>query len=895
MAASNSGIARVIDFRIQATEINNAIQRLEDVTDKALVAKSVAGEEILFRFGVESASIDNVLKKIEEVKSGNLIDVDINIDPEKKVESFINGIKGSIKNIGDGLTGSADLLKTKFEAIESSFGGLATHITNLKASLSSSDGIKGITVPVTAGRLTQESTRNSISAEKQRIESGGIVIRVPFMPKNMRHEDIDNVRKDAQQYASQQRITIPSYLASLNNNKPAVEATIRGYRNYVSGIEPILVPVSLDVNNITSQRIEKIADAAGIAANAFAGLTQEIDRFATTSKSPLEGIRDLLKDIASDAREISNAKINIRYSQARSSGGSFGKGSGSKRSRSGENKPKEETLNQQLARIKKQEMLLTKLRAYQDRLSKMETNKYIDVSNVEGYGKVAEAIRSTLQELENGHLPVKELKEIDIAITDIGRQLKNVEGDAKNLTNVAKEQEKLLNNVNKFKARFESVLSNQYVDVGALDGYEDLFARFQSIQSELSSGGLDAGRLGVLGKEIAEINVSLKQIEDQTKAITKEAQNAERASERAANKTGKNVSHLLDVVGRYVDSDPMFKVADSNILNEFLGSEAEIQNLKNIRDRIHELRAEIEGLNGEVDDDTAKEYIEKFAKLRGELQRAIRRTDKQPLYGQRSEFFDTKELGEAEERIEKIKQKMLELNNVTKAKNLRWKVVEEGDILKLTATFNDQAGSLRTLSSEYDAANGKFKDLAASEKTNLTFMERVNNLILKRGEALTAYLATFASFYRIVGSVRQGIEIVKTLDTNMTELRRVSGATESALNSFKNTVFETGREIGATGDNIIKLAADYARLGYTLSEAKELAASTAIYMNVGFINDANFAMESLTSTMKAYGMAAEDVSQIVDKFNEVGKLLPLNGYIGQRVGTPETEETLCTA
>jgi phage-related minor tail protein len=75
--------------------------------------------------------------------------------------------------------------------------------------------------------------------------------------------------------------------------------------------------------------------------------------------------------------------------------------------------------------------------------------------------------------------------------------------------------------------------------------------------------------------------------------------------------------------------------------------------------------------------------------------------------------------------------------------------------------------------------------------------------------------------------------------------------------------------------------ADFARLGYDLDEASSLAEAANVYMNVGDgIDNVEDASKSIISTMKAFSIEAEGAMGIVDRFNEVGKLLPVDNYVG---------------
>lgn len=54
-----------------------------------------------------------------------------------------------------------------------------------------------------------------------------------------------------------------------------------------------------------------------------------------------------------------------------------------------------------------------------------------------------------------------------------------------------------------------------------------------------------------------------------------------------------------------------------------------------------------------------------------------------------------------------------------------------------------------------------------------------------------------------------------------------------------------------------------------------MAESALVYTNVGDNVDVETGSQSIISTLKAFGIEAENTMSIVDKFNEVGKLVAL--------------------
>ena len=133
----------------------------------------------------------------------------------------------------------------------------------------------------------------------------------------------------------------------------------------------------------------------------------------------------------------------------------------------------------------------------------------------------------------------------------------------------------------------------------------------------------------------------------------------------------------------------------------------------------------------------------------------------------------------------------------------------------------------------------------------------------------------FDLFYKGVNEIRKGVQSVTEIDSALTELKKVTDETDETYARFLKTMSKTGAEVGATVSNLTNMAANWARLGYSIEEAGELAKSTAVLLNVSEFTSADDASEALISTMQAYGYAAEDSMHVVDVLNEVGKIFAL--------------------
>lgn len=131
----------------------------------------------------------------------------------------------------------------------------------------------------------------------------------------------------------------------------------------------------------------------------------------------------------------------------------------------------------------------------------------------------------------------------------------------------------------------------------------------------------------------------------------------------------------------------------------------------------------------------------------------------------------------------------------------------------------------------------------------------------------------YLSLYDIIRYVRQGFNYVKEIDLAMTELKKVTDATDATYNKFLKTASQVSSVIGSTVSDFTDATAAFARLGYSIEESTSMAETAIVYKNVADgLDSVEAATDSIISTMMAYGIQASDTMSIVDKFNAVGKI-----------------------
>jgi len=133
---------------------------------------------------------------------------------------------------------------------------------------------------------------------------------------------------------------------------------------------------------------------------------------------------------------------------------------------------------------------------------------------------------------------------------------------------------------------------------------------------------------------------------------------------------------------------------------------------------------------------------------------------------------------------------------------------------------------------------------------------------------LSRYLLSFASFYRIVGTLRKAVSVVKELDAALTEMRKVSDESLGTLKDYQKETFNMADAVGTTSAQIQRSTADWLRLGRSFDNAKEMASLSTKLLNVSEFENISEATDALVSATQAY--TEVQAPAIVDKLNLIG-------------------------
>lgn len=309
---------------------------------------------------------------------------------------------------------------------------------------------------------------------------------------------------------------------------------------------------------------------------------------------------------------------------------------------------------------------------------------------------------------------------------------------------------------------------------------------------------------------------------------------------------------------------------------------AQASEIKSMNDGLADYEAKMRSFNNRKPEDrrsdystALKNYTDALERYRNELQKIqnhpelINETEINSLKNMRNELDKAAtslkgiEKGSTAISRDKMISKISDYMKKNSAMSKEFKSELEGLIQKLK-TLGAEADTTR-IADEFFKITQRIREAGQEGKK---FWDVVKE---KAWYGLAGTIGTYFGFNDLIQYGRQGVQIVRELDTQLTEMMKVSNESAQSLKNYQNTTFDVADTVGTTAKQIQASTADYMRLGESLDEAAESAKTANILLNVSEFSNIEDATKSLVSMGQAYKNL--DKLTIVDKLNEVGKLI----------------------
>ena len=361
----------------------------------------------------------------------------------------------------------------------------------------------------------------------------------------------------------------------------------------------------------------------------------------------------------------------------------------------------------------------------------------------------------------------------------------------------------------------------------------------------------------------ASVESAISSIKEENNALEQNTQKVKentQAKEQNANVSLNKYDKRLD---SYQSKSDKYDAALTKLQNNGWASHSYSKNVEQLKQTVDDYKNALNGLKSKPDLVTEKD-LNNLNELEAKIKDAIAAITN---------------MSAAEKGFDKTKaEKMLKNINAILEKNSKM----SSDAKKKIQVYYDEIASGNP-SKNLNVIYGEvLKIVNAEEQAGRSGKRFLDIFSSSRIHQIASQMAGMFSFYDLINGVKQVSSTVIDLNTQITDLSKVSEATASQVYDDFSSYADIAKDIGGTISDTISATADWSRNGYNLPDSKELARVALLYKNVGDGIDIDTANESLISTLRGFKMEADEAEKIIDIFNNVSNNEPIDsGGIGE--------------
>lgn len=507
--------------------------------------------------------------------------------------------------------------------------------------------------------------------------------------------------------------------------------------------------------------------------------------------------------------------------------------------------------------------LLSDMKQVQDRLDTVEGKEYKIKLNVDE--KKLSSVISNLEKM----------------LDSLGKGT----GDFKQFENLSKELSAITSEVKDFSKAF-----------GKLDdsGAKTLLSSIQSIDRSLSD----------LSQHILNVNKNMSNMGGNTSGAVKQVENISNAYQDAA----KEAEKLADVQSKIGQKTNISSASTESVTNSIKEENNVLeQNTQKVKENtqakeqnanvnLNKYDKRLDSYNGKIDkykttidrfNDggwTSSTYLENVQAVKNAVKEY--ETLLNELKGKDASLVTSDDINRLDNYEKKIKDTIATVTNMSASEKGYNFVSGQKELDKIHKLLNENS----KMSSE---AKAKIKAYYAEIESGNPSMslDKIHGEILKiynaeveAGRAgrtlfdtlknsgfhqIAAQMAGMVGVYDVINVIKQAASTVTELNTQITELAKVSEQSSKQIYADFDSYADIAKEVRGTISDTIAATADWSKNGYSIPDAKQLAEISQLYKNVGDGIDIDTANESLISTLKGFQLEADQAEHIVDVFNEV--------------------------
>lgn len=395
------------------------------------------------------------------------------------------------------------------------------------------------------------------------------------------------------------------------------------------------------------------------------------------------------------------------------------------------------------------------------------------------------------------------------------------------------------------------------------DAYENLMTtikEYGDVAKRVSSGKADDGdleRMTQLESKISELQkqpiLSESQIDKSESALVKLYDQLDKIERKTQKSNQKKVNSGFDNLSTYSDKVGKYKTTIDRLKDGGWASDAYEKNVNAVEKAVGKYETLLNELKNKDASLITNEDIQTLKEYEGEIKKTISTVQNMSAAEKGyNAVSGQKEL----DKIHKLLNENSKMSSRAKAQiKAFYKEIESGNP---SMSLNKiHAEIMKIVNAEVEAGRGGKSMWSAIKE--------------KAWYGAANAIGTYFSFNDIIRYGQQVASIVTDINTQITELAKVSEQSSKQIYSDFDSYADIAKEVRGTISDTIAATADWSKNGYSIPDAKQLAEVSQLYKNVGDGIDIDTANESLISTLKGFQLEADQAEHIVDVFNEVSK------------------------
>ena len=473
-----------------------------------------------------------------------------------------------------------------------------------------------------------------------------------------------------------------------------------------------------------------------------------------------------------------------------------------------------------------------------------ENKKYIEslkqeetqaIATTEAEQKLAETQKETVSNTSNSNnSQIEELKsdiqEVKTELGDVKDRISSIESNG--FENVLDDVEKTKESVKELNSELTEMKSN---------------LSSTSQESNISSGRKDAFPDKDVSTSVESATNSIKEENNVLEQNTQKVKENTQAKEQNANIDFSKYDKRLDSYNGKIDK---YKTTIDRFNDGGWTSDAYLKNVQAVKNAVDEYETLLKELKGKdaslVTSDDISKLDEYEKKIKDTIATVTNMSAAEKGY---SQLAGQKEI----DKINKILRENSAMSSEAKAKIKAYK--QELISGNPSASLEKIHGEIMKIVNAEELAG----------RAGRSFFDTLKNSGFHQ---LAAQMAGMFGFYDVINLGKEGFNVVRELNTALTEMRKVSDETVQSLKDYQTTTFDTADSVGTTAKQIQNSTADWMRLGESMNQAAESAKDANILLNVSEFEGIDEATESLVSMSQAY--KGLDKMDIIDVLNNIG-------------------------